>query len=586
MACDGVTQLMDSDTWESQHSDTGVSMDPKHLWATLQRQHSEILHKLDKHFANQQELFTQALGKARTYHAVSKAACSAHKHAEDQDESTSRQDNVDEQAWNDQCPLTEVMQLPGSTELLPVVPEPYEPLPMPESSAVWRHWTSSGSRKTARKSHREHLQTLRKKIQQRLEVSHNELASTPLHKQSFLAMQFQRSTDRYLLRLLNSGWFDACSFVLIVIFTVYITAPLTYEAGCSPKRPGHIAMDVVFCVFFILELALRVAPYGLQAFRSHDWFWNLFDAVVVCFSVSDIVVALFTDASSMLNPLVFRILRVSRVVSTLHVVRMFTMFRELRLLVHSVWGCLRSLAFSLVILFVFIVFCGTLLTMGSQSCLHQLGQQDSQSITNDFGTLGRSCITLFMAICGGADWGDAYKLLGTLGWEYQLIYITYVSFTVFGLVNVFTGVFVDHAMQASNRDRENQIRNQIQEEDHNLKELQKVFMELDLNHSGRLSLEEFESHLNDERALAYFQAVKLDVTDIGHLFSLLDADGSGSVEIEEFIEGCQRLKGESRNLDIKIALLELQQLRDDLQKFSTHNAQQLSQLSMRSNLHN
>jgi len=162
------------------------------------------------------------------------------------------------------------------------------------------------------------------------------------------------------------------------------------------------------------------------------------------------------------------------------------------------------------------------------------------------------------------------------------VYISYVSFTVFGFVNVFTGVFVEHAMQASGKDRELQIKNQIENDNHNLRELQKVFAELDFNSSGKLSLEEFENYLTDERAQAYFEAVKLDVSEVGRLFALLDNDNSGSVDIEEFIEGCQRLKGESRALDIKVALLEIERLQCDVQHYAELISEEIKQLGARS----
>jgi len=283
-----------------------------------------------------------------------------------------------------------------------------------------------------------------------------------------------------------------------------------------------------------------------------------------------------------MNPMMLRILRLARAVSTLRLTRLFTMFRELRLLVNSVMGCMRSLGLSLFMLFAFILLCSTLLTIGAHGCLNTTSQQEVDDVAKAFGTLSRSCITLYMAICGGMDWGDNYHLLAVAGWQYQLVYIGYVTFTVFGFVNVFTGVFVEHAMQASGKDRELQIKNQIENDNHNLRELQKVFAELDFNNSGKLSLEEFESYLTDERAQAYFEAVKLDVSEVGRLFALLDNDNSGSVDIEEFIEGCQRLKGESRALDIKVALLEIERLQCDVQHYAELISEEIKQLGARS----
>jgi len=285
-----------------------------------------------------------------------------------------------------------------------------------------------------------------------------------------------------------------------------------------------------------------------------------------------------TKEASAVNPMVFRMLRLFRAVSTFRIARVFTRFRELRLLVYSVLGCVRSLGFSLIMLFSFILLCSTILTVGAQSCIFSATPEQNDKILRFFGTLSRTCVTLYMAISGGMDWGENYWILEPLGWQYQGTYILYVSFAIFGLVNVFTGVFVEHAMQAGSKDRELQIRNQIDEQDHNLKQLQRVFEELDVNRSGKLTLDEFENHLSDDRAMAYFQAVKLDVSEIGQLFRLMDTDNSGSVDIQEFIVGCQRLKGESRSLDIKVALLEIEHLQDDIHRLSLQLAQLLPRL--------
>jgi len=54
------------------------------------------------------------------------------------------------------------------------------------------------------------------------------------------------------------------------------------------------------------------------------------------------------------------------------------------------------------------------------------------------------------------------------------------------------------------------------------------------------------------------------VSDAASLFKLLDVDRSGSVEIMEFIEGCQKLKGESRTLDMHLMRYELHSMRHEL----------------------
>merc|ERR1711971_990026 len=54
---------------------------------------------------------------------------------------------------------------------------------------------------------------------------------------------------------------------------------------------------------------------------------------------------------------------------------------------------------------------------------------------------------------------------------------------------------------------------------------------------------------------AYCEMVKklfkqMDDDNAGTLFSLLDMDQSGVVEVEEFVEGCCRLRGVARSIDL------------------------------------
>jgi len=71
-----------------------------------------------------------------------------------------------------------------------------------------------------------------------------------------------------------------------------------------------------------------------------------------------------------------------------------------------------------------------------------------------------------------------------------------------------------------------------------------VSAELDTNNSGALSLNEFEQHIEDEKILAYLSTLELDVNQVRTLFLLLDVDQTGEVDLEEFVNGCLRLKGE------------------------------------------
>merc|ERR1712083_699970 len=86
--------------------------------------------------------------------------------------------------------------------------------------------------------------------------------------------------------------------------------------------------------------------------------------------------------------------------------------------------------------------------------------------------------------------------------------------------------------------------------------------------SGRISFDDFNTKLNDKRALAYFRSINLDPSEVRVLFELLDSDESGTIDLEEFIIGCKKLSGGSRAFDLAILQIEVQWLMDCFHGFA------------------
>merc|ERR1719313_1493293 len=85
-----------------------------------------------------------------------------------------------------------------------------------------------------------------------------------------------------------------------------------------------------------------------------------------------------------------------------------------------------------------------------------------------------------------------------------------------------------------------------------VKDVKSVFLRADLDSSGKLDWEEFQKHLDNVCVQAYFRQLDIDLEDGGAeaLFNLLDFDGNGSIDVEEFIFGCGQLKGYAKSLDL------------------------------------
>merc|ERR1712032_589356 len=122
----------------------------------------------------------------------------------------------------------------------------------------------------------------------------------------------------------------------------------------------------------------------------------------------------------------------------------------------------------------------------------------------------------------------------------------YVAFTVFAVLNVVTGQFVNNASKASESDTDHMMLEEVNERQKHIKNVQELFTRVDTSGSGELTWETFADHFSDPRVQAYFRFLKIDTDICGaeSLFRMLDFDGNGRVSIDEFVGGCMKLRGQ------------------------------------------
>merc|ERR1712060_1030174 len=98
-------------------------------------------------------------------------------------------------------------------------------------------------------------------------------------------------------------------------------------------------------------------------------------------------------------------------------------------------------------------------------------------------------------------------------------------------------------------------------------ELQNIFEELDTDGSGSIEMREFLEWTKNSRARAFFERVLgIDGFKAGHTFKLLDIDGTGQLEKEEFVVGCLRLKRGTTAIDSELIMRAMKALQQDMRK--------------------
>eukprot|EP00746_Dinoflagellata_sp_MGD_P026909 gnl/MRDRNA2_/MRDRNA2_163420_c0_seq1.p1 gnl/MRDRNA2_/MRDRNA2_163420_c0~~gnl/MRDRNA2_/MRDRNA2_163420_c0_seq1.p1 ORF type:complete len:489 (+),score=99.30 gnl/MRDRNA2_/MRDRNA2_163420_c0_seq1:58-1467(+) len=374
----------------------------------------------------------------------------------------------------------------------------------------------------------------------------------------------------FLSRIVLSENFGYVCGIAILVNSITIGLAAN-QAVTNPQEPLPEIFNVfelIFGAFFLLELLLRLVVEKSNFFCSEDWKWNWFDFIVVFLAVLDEIVRAVGADKVGLNITFVRVFRVLRLVRIIRTVRVLRFFHELRVMVQSVMSCVRSLFWSSILLLLVMYIYAVHLTQHVADVLksgmgtfgdNPESEETIENLKKWYGSLGRAILSLLQAISGGADWGDLLEPLvesSSLPFMHALVFAAYIIFTSVALLNVVTGVFVDNAMKATAEDKEMVIHDQLKTQHSAVNDVKRLFEETDGNGSGEVSWEEFEQHLENPKVQAYFSSLELDASEARGLFKLLDIDGNGTVNRNEFIMGCMRLKGHAKSVDVATLMYE------------------------------
>lgn len=203
----------------------------------------------------------------------------------------------------------------------------------------------------------------------------------------------------------------------------------------------------------------------------------------------------------------------------------------------------------------------------------ELKVSESESVTESldelYGSIPRAFYTLFAAACTGIDWNEAFAPLSNMPKHYSFLFLLYISFILFGVSNVVTAVFVESAMMTAQYSRDLLVQERQQAKEAAVVHMKELFMQMDVDGSGELSAEEMEHFLGQPDLASYIDALEIRADNTRTLFRLLDTDDSGNINIDEFCDGCLRLQGEAKSMDVHTMIF---QVRRFLTKWSEFTA--------------
>jgi len=390
--------------------------------------------------------------------------------------------------------------------------------------------------------------------------------------------------SRWSVRLVTHVYFSFITAAMILLNAMLIGLEMELGTNVGKAVPLWLVVVSIMCdVYFLAEVSIRIVAFRDQFLTMDGRVFNVFDSILVLASVLELVLVLSGVKGSTLAA--FGTLKTLKLMRTLRIFRVFKVVKPLGNLAVMILESVQELAWAIVLLLILIYVFGCALT---QTCVTFLEQHitmtselslatfgDPQyvpeyfdgtsalaiTVYRYFGSIPRTSYTLFQIVLGGVSWGEITDPLFHVDILSPILLSIYILFTLIAVVNIITGVFVGNAIESVKKKKEYQIEKEMEVKEQLLEELQETFMRLDQDGSGDLSLEEVEEMLRDPEISAYFHLLGLNAVQSERLFRLLDTENCGRINIREFMEGCIRLKGPARSIDIHSLLNDIKTLK-------------------------
>jgi len=257
-----------------------------------------------------------------------------------------------------------------------------------------------------------------------------------------------------------------------------------------------------------------------------------------------------------------------RTLRMIRIMRFAATFQHLRLMLLAVLNSIVPLFWAIFFL-VFMNFLFAIMFMQATEQYLESGNFN-EALLEDmlayFNPLPKMILTLFMCISGGISWWEIGLLLEELGFGYLLMFLLFILIMFIVVLNIITGIFVNESIESARKDHDLIAQMEAVQHKQMLQDLTRLFRDIDTDGDGQISLWEFQDALRDRGGTmrSVFLLHNLDVTDARTFFHIIDVDGSNMIEIDEFVMGCMRFKGNGHCLGIEAVMQEHKQMLKDI----------------------
>jgi len=385
--------------------------------------------------------------------------------------------------------------------------------------------------------------------------------------------------DSRLKRLQENWRYMFVRGLVIMMDTVLVIGEVSYSTHMVATRQQpqllwlYPSVSAPLCLFFwfdmIFTLSMEFPKFDLFFGRTGQRFLNLLAILQQTLALIGAISMPARRFTSLYRAVVsrFSFLRIFRALLNLPGLGgkwLQKQIGELYIMIRALAGTVQPLVWCSVMVLIILIIYGTFF---AESAAQRISNHyhwavapaegsDEELLIESWGGLDRAVFTLFKAMLGGMDWGDAYDSLTTYKdpWLIKTGFIFFICFTYIAFLNTVTAVFIQCAFVRLEKDKSFAVQRELEEKINYLCTAQDLFKLLDEDEVGTIKLTNLVLHIQDPQVFSLFQRLQLDVEadQFQKMFVLMDTDRSGLVNMEEFMAGCLRLRGKATSLALEL----------------------------------
>mmetsp|Transcript_35360 Transcript_35360/g.101685 ORF Transcript_35360/g.101685 Transcript_35360/m.101685 type:complete len:582 (-) Transcript_35360:140-1885(-) len=386
------------------------------------------------------------------------------------------------------------------------------------------------------------------------------------------------------------GLFNMIVGCIISANAITIGLEIDVRSGGKEAPVIWYILEMIFCFLFLVEICFRLYFHGFGFFalpmprpprdksgerpptpplvdRIRKWLLylpariklpNILDFFIVVTSILDTFVLQPLGTGG--NARFVSMLRFVRLLRLVRLVRLFKIFKELWLVANGLINAMKTLLWVCVMIFIVCYIAGifTTLWIGHNDSIYDpYFRKTGWDHEIYFATVPRSLFTLFQVVTLD-QWSDSIARHVIKNQPGMIIFfLVIICIVTFGLLNIIVGVVVENALATAARDQNKMRKAKDRDRQLVFNQLRTIFEDADSDNSGTLTYEEVDLAIKKPEIYNKLRMIDFPVDDPQQIFDLLDYDESGELTIDEFIEGCLRMKGTAKSKDLLVAQVAL-----------------------------